>query len=218
MKIFIDSGNLKEIEIAGAARHHRWHHHQSVAAGEGRRRLPGHPEEDLPDREGADERRGRCHRRRGDDPRGARSRRDRRAHRRQGAVHARRRQGLQGAVVRGQAGQRHADLLADAGAVCRESRRDLRQPVRRAAGRHRDVRHGPHPGDRRDLRELPVPDRGARRLDPHPHAHRRGGADGRGHLHLPGGADRAAVQASADRHRPREVPEGLGEGPGGAGV
>ena len=35
----------------------------------------------------------------------------RRAHRRQGAVHARRRQGLQGAVVRGQAGQRHADLL-----------------------------------------------------------------------------------------------------------
>ena len=50
---------------------------------------------------------------------------DRRAHRRQGAVHARGRQGVQGAVVRGQAGQRHADLLADAGAARREGRRDV---------------------------------------------------------------------------------------------
>ncbi len=43
--------------------------------------------------------------------------------------------------------------------------RDVRQPVRRAPRRHRDVRHGPDSGDRRDLRELPVHDRGARRLD-----------------------------------------------------
>ena len=65
------------------------------------------------------------------------------AHRREGAVHQGRRAGVQDAVVRGQEGQRHAVLLADAGADRREGRRDLHQPVRRAARRHRHVRHGP---------------------------------------------------------------------------
>ncbi len=44
--------------------------------------------------------------------------------------------------------------------------------------------------DRRDLRELRVQDRSARRLDPRPDPHRRGGAPGRRHLHLPGGGHR----------------------------
>ena len=51
--------------------------------------------------------------------------------------------------------------------------------------------------------------------DARPDAHRRSGAHGRRHLHLSAGGDRGAVQASADRHRAREVPEGLGEGAGG---
>ena len=38
------------------------------------------------------------------------------------------------------------------------------------------VRHEPDRGDRRHLRELQLPDRGARRLDPQPDAHRRSGA------------------------------------------
>ena len=50
---------------------------------------------------------------------------------------------------------------------------------------------------------------------PPPDSHRRSGADGRRHLHVPAGGDRAAVQAPAHRHRAREVPEGLGEGAGG---
>ena len=48
--------------------------------------------------------------------------------------------------------------------------------------------------DRRDLRELRVHDRGAGRLDPQPDAHRRSGAPGRRHLHLPGGRHRAVFK------------------------
>ena len=40
----------------------------------------------------------------------------------------------------------------------------LRQPVRRPARRHRDVRHGADQRDRRHLRELPVHDRDSRRV------------------------------------------------------
>jgi Transaldolase len=43
----------------------------------------------------------------------------------------------------------------------------------------------------------------------------RGGTDGRRHRHLSAGRHRPAVQPSADQHRPREVPEGLGEGSNG---
>ena len=60
-------------------------------------------------------------------------------------------EGVQGARRRGHARQRHADLLGDAGAVCRQGRRGVRQPVRRPARRHRVGRHGAHPADRRDL-------------------------------------------------------------------
>ena len=66
----------------------------------------------------------------------------------------------------------------------------------------------------RDLRQLRVRDRSARRQLPQSDSHRRSGPDGRRHLHLPAGGDRPAVQPSAHQHRPREVPEGLGEGPG----
>ena len=44
------------------------------------------------------------------------------------------------------------------------------------------------------------------------------GAPGRGHLHLPAGGDRSAVQPPAHHHRAREIPEGLGEGAGGQSV
>ena len=57
-------------------------------------------------------------------------------------------------------------------------------------------------------------DGGAGRQPPPSDSHRAGGAAGRRHLHVPAGGARLAVQASADRHRPREVPEGLGEGAG----
>ena len=75
MKLFIDSGNLKEIEslvplgiIDGITTN------PSLLAKEGGR-LSRDPEADLPDREGPDERRGRGDRRRRHDPRRARSRR-----------------------------------------------------------------------------------------------------------------------------------------------
>ena len=54
-------------------------------------------------------------------------------------------------------------------------------------------------------------DRGARRQLPPSDSHRRGRADGRRHLHLSARRHRAAVQPPADQHRAREVPEGLGE-------
>ena len=71
-----------------AARHHRRHHDQPVAAGQGVRRLQGDPEEDLPDRAGADQRRGGGDRSRGDDQAGTRPGQDRSVDRRQGAAHA----------------------------------------------------------------------------------------------------------------------------------
>ena len=74
-----------------------------------------------------------------------------------------------------------------------------------------DQRHGSDSRDRRDLRQLRVHDRGAGRQLPSSDSHRRGGANGRRHLHLPAGGHRPAVQPSADQHRPGEVPEGLGE-------
>ena len=143
MKLFIDSGNLKEIENLVPLGIIDGDHDEPVAARQGRRRLQGDPEEDLPDREGPDERRGRRHRRRRHDPRRARPGRDRRAHRRQGAVHEGRREGLQDALVGRPARERDAHLLADAGAAGGQGRRDLRQPVRRPARRHRDLRHAP---------------------------------------------------------------------------
>ena len=59
------------------------------------------------------------------------------AHGRQSAAHARRHQGLQDALRRRHQGQRHARLLGGAGAARGEGRRDFRQPVRRPAGRCR---------------------------------------------------------------------------------
>ena len=67
-------------------------------------------------------------------------------------------------------------------------------------------------------RQLQVHDRGARRERPPSDAHRRGRAHGCRRLHLPGVGDRRLLQASADRHRPGEVPEGLGEGAGSQGL
>src|SRR4029079_2728771 len=91
-------------------------------------------------------------------------------------------------------------------------RRHLHQPVRRAAGRRGDARHGADPRHRRDLHQLQLQDRGARGEHAQPDAHRRSGAPRRRHLHLPAGGDRVALQSPADRHRPEEVPRRLGEG------
>ena len=65
-----------------------------------------------------------------------------------------RRPGLQDAVVRRHPRQRHADLLGDPGAARGQGRRHLREPVRRPARRHRDLGHEPDQRDRRDFREL----------------------------------------------------------------
>ena len=128
----------------------------------------------------------------------------------------RRHQGVQGAVGRGHPGQRHAVLLGGAGAARREGRRDVRQPVRRPARRHRDERHGADSRDRGDLRQL----RTSRPKCSSPAAATRSTSSRRRSM----GADictcppaviEAAVQPSADQHRPREVPEGLGKGAGG---
>ena len=184
MKLFIDSGNLKEIEalvplgiIDGITTN------PSLLAKEGGD-YRAHPEEDLRDRERADQRRSRRHRCRGHAARRARARQDRPAHRRQGAVHQGRRPGVQDAVVGGHPRQRDADLHGRTGAARGEGRRHVREPVRRPARRHRDLRHEPDQRDRRDLRELRLHHRGAGRLDPRPDAHRRSGAHGRRHLHL----------------------------------
>ena len=62
---------------------------------------------------------------------------DRRAHGGEGAADARRHPGLQDALGRRHPRQRDAGLFRRAGAARGESRRDLRQSVRRAAGRRR---------------------------------------------------------------------------------
>ena len=87
MKLFIDSGNLKEIEalvplgiIDGVTTNP-----SLLAKEEGD--YQRHPQEDLRDRERPHQRRGRRHRRRRHAERRPRAREDRPAHRRQGAVH-----------------------------------------------------------------------------------------------------------------------------------
>ena len=218
MKIFIDSGNLKEIEalvplgiIDGITTN------PSLLAKEGGD-YRGDPQEDLPDRAGADERRGRRHRRRGHDPRGPRPRRrststsSSRCRSRSDGVKA-----CKALSSRRHARQRHADLLARR-RRCSRPRSARRTSARSSAGSTTSRPSGM--GLIQEIVEIFENYEFTTEVlvasHPQPDAHRRGGADGRGHLHLSGGGDRAAVQASADRHRAREVPEGLGEGAGGA--
>ena len=104
----------------------------------------------------------------------------RRARRRQGAVHARRRRRRRKTLAA--EGMRvnvtlifsatQALFAAKVGAA-------VRQPVRRPARRHRLGRHGAHPADRRHLPALRLHDRDARRQRPSSDAHRRGRAHGR---------------------------------------
>src|SRR5262249_52478795 len=65
---------------------------------------------------------------------------------------------------------------------------------------------------RRDLSQLRLQDRSARRQLPPPDARRRGGPDGRRHRHVSARRHRRALQSSAHEPRVGEVPEGLGEG------
>ncbi len=51
-----------------------------------------------------------------------------------------------------------------------------------------------------------------------PDSHHRGGADGRRRCDGTGRGHRAVLQAPAHRHRPRAVPQRLGEGAGGEGI
>ena len=146
MKLFIDTGNLKDIEalvplgiIDGVTTN------PSLMAKEGGDPRADH-QADLRDRAGAGQRRGR---------------RDRLAT----AMIAEgrdlatidehivvkvpfTRDGVRATKTlaeRGHPRQRHAHLLADAGAARRQGRRGLRQPVRRPARRHRVGRHGADP-------------------------------------------------------------------------
>ena len=84
----------------------------------------------------------------------------------------------------GHSRQRDAVLLGGAGAARRQGRRDVRQPVRRPPRRHRDQRHGADPRDRGDLRQLRLHDRSPRRQLPASDARGRSGAHGRRHRHL----------------------------------
>ena len=63
----------------------------------------------------------------------------------------------------------------------------------------------------RDLRQLHVQNRSARGELPASDPHHRSRADGRRHLHVSAGGHRHAVQPPADEHRTREIPEGLGK-------
>ena len=143
----------------------------------------------------------------------------RRARRRQGAVHARRRQG--DARRSSDEGIRvnvtlifsatQALFAAKVGAV-------VRQSVRRPARRHRVRRHGADPAARRHLR--PTTTSRPRFSSPasarpmHIVEAARMGADV---CTCPAAVIESVLQTSADRHRPREVPQGLGEGPGEVG-
>ena len=53
MKLFVDTGSIKDIEAHRGARHPRRRHDESVAAGERARRLPREPQEDLRHRQAA---------------------------------------------------------------------------------------------------------------------------------------------------------------------
>ena len=192
MKLFIDTGNIKEIESAGAARHHRRHHHQPVAPRQRRRATTGQILKKICQIvKGPVERRGGRDRRRRHDPRRARARRDRRAHRREGAVHARRRQGVQGAVVRRHAGQRHAD------ASRRRRRCSPRRSARPTSARSSAGSTTSRPPawsliarSSRSTRTTSSRPRVLVACCRAPDSHRRSGADGRRHLHVPGGGDR----------------------------
>ena len=100
MKLFVDTGSIKEIEtIAALGILDGVTTNPSLLAKE-----PGDFREnlktDLRHRQGTGQRRGHGHRLRRHDARGARHREHRRAHGREGAAHARRHQGVQGAVGR----------------------------------------------------------------------------------------------------------------------
>ena len=137
MKLFIDTGNIKDIEtLAALGIIDGVTTNPSLLAKEPGD-YPREPEEDLRDRQGPGQRRGDGDRLRRHDARGARHREDRPAHDRQGAADARRHPGVQDAVGRRHPRQRHAVLLGGAGAARRQGRRDLRQPVRRPARRRR---------------------------------------------------------------------------------
>ena len=219
MKLFIDSGQPERNRSPRAARHHRRHHDQPVAARQGGRRLPGVLKKICQIVQGTDQRRSRRDRRRGHDSRGPRSRDHRRAHRRQSAVHA-------GTASRRARRCRREGMRVNVTLVFSPTQALIAAKVGATyvspfVGRLDDIATSGMGlvGEIVEiLRELPVHDRGARRLDPPPDAHRRSGAHRRRHLHLSRGGDRVAVQASAHRHRARDVPEGLGEGSGGEGL
>jgi hypothetical protein len=77
---------------------------------------------------------------------------------------------------------------------------------------------GPDQRDCRHLPELPVRHGDPGRFDTRADSHRRSRPPGRRYLHLSGGGDRGAVQAPVDRHRSRALPQGLGEGSDGEGL
>ena len=211
MKLFIDTGNIKDIETLAQLGIHRRRHDQSVAARQGAGRLPAESEEDLRHRQRAGQRRGHGDRLCRHDPEGHDI----------AAIDAHMvvkvpltRDGIRACKALSGEGIRvnvtlvfspaQALLAAKAGAT-------FVSPVCRPPRRCRDQRHGTDSRNRRHLRQLRVHHRSARGELPASDPRRRSRTDGRRHLHVSAGGDRSAVQPSAHHHRPREVPEGLGE-------
>ncbi len=140
------------------------------------------------------------------------SRRSIRAHRREGAAHARRHPGVQGAVGRRHQGERHARASRPRRRCWR--RRSARpSSARSSAVSTTSGRNGMELI--RDIVEIydnysfktEVLVASCAASDPH----HRSRADGRRHLHVSARGHRLALQPPADEHRVEEVPEGLGK-------
>ena len=219
MKFFVDTGNLQGHRGAGALGIiDGITTNPSLLAKETGRLHVRSCKQHLPIGEGTGERRSRRHRPRGHGARGPRSRLDHehivvKVPFTQDGV-----RGLQDAVGRRAARQRDAGLLGGAGAARREGRRDFVSPF---VGRLDDIATSGMELIRQIVEiydnyeyateVLVASIRG-------PHAHRRGGASWAPTSARARQRSSSDVQASADRHRPRAVPEGLGEGAGGEGV
>src|SRR5438552_11004817 len=122
---------------------------------------------------------------------------------------------MQGVVDRRPPRERDAGLLGGAGAAGGKGWRHVRQPVRRPARRRGDQRDGADSRHREHLRQLRVRHRGARGQLPASDSRGGSGPHGRRYRHVPACGHRSTVQPPAHHHRPRKVPERLGEVAGG---
>ena len=154
MKLFIDTGLVEEVEEIAAWGVLSGRHHQPEPARQGRRRPGRHHPPDLRPGRRPDLRRGRGHRRRGDDHRGPRARGAARPRRGEGAVLARGPAGHARAHLRRHPREHDAGVLGRPGDPHRRGGRHLRLVLHGPRRRHRGRRHG---GARRDRRRAARP-------------------------------------------------------------